>query len=45
MKCNIEAPKIVFDPLALVLTPVPLATAVYAEFNLVATGYLKLVPV
>lgn len=35
----VHPPKIAFDPLALVLTPVPLKTAVYAEFNIIATGY------
>ncbi|XP_078495986.1 cilia- and flagella-associated protein 47 isoform X1 [Ciona intestinalis] len=37
----LQAPTITFDPLALVLTPVPLSTAVYAEFNIIACGYNK----
>nr|XP_039264663.1 cilia- and flagella-associated protein 47-like isoform X2 [Styela clava] len=39
LNARIQTPMITFDPLALVLTPVPLATAVYAEFNIIATGY------
>ncbi|XP_076799523.1 cilia- and flagella-associated protein 47-like isoform X2 [Clavelina lepadiformis] len=41
LNAMLQAPNITFDPLALVLTPVPLATAVYAEFNVIASGYVK----
>ncbi|XP_064627283.1 cilia- and flagella-associated protein 47-like isoform X2 [Lineus longissimus] len=37
----LKAPKIWFDPLAIVLTPVPLCTTVSAEFNILTANYSK----
>ncbi|KAL5010428.1 hypothetical protein ScPMuIL_012733 [Solemya velum] len=38
---ELKAPKMWFDPLAIVMTPVPLATEVSNEFMLLATQYTK----
>ena len=40
----LKAPVIWFDPLAIVLTPVPLDTEVSTEFTLLAANYTKYVP-
>ena len=36
-----HCPRLSFDPLAIVLTPVPLDTEVSAEFQILASGYRK----
>jgi len=38
---EMKAPKIWFDPLALVMTPVPLMTEVSSEFMVLAAQYTK----
>ncbi|XP_074645875.1 cilia and flagella-associated protein 47-like isoform X2 [Tubulanus polymorphus] len=38
---QLKAPKMWFDPLAIVLTPVPLQTFVSAEFNILTANYRK----
>jgi len=38
---TLTAPSISFDPLGLVLVPVPLLTVAQGEFHLIATNYLK----
>ena len=38
---ELKAPKLWFDPLAIVLTPVPLATEVSSEFTLFAAQFKK----
>ena len=37
----LKAPKITFDPLAIVLTPTPLDTPVTVEFRLLTSNYTK----
>lgn len=40
---EMKAPKVWFDPLAIVMTPVPLLTEVTTEFTVLASQYTKLV--
>ena len=37
----LKSPQLTFDPLAIVLTPVPLATKVSADFTIQAAGFRK----
>ncbi|XP_078698604.1 cilia- and flagella-associated protein 47-like isoform X8 [Branchiostoma floridae x Branchiostoma belcheri] len=41
LRGNMRSPRVTFDPLQVVLMPVPLATEVSAEFSIVASAYTK----
>ena len=38
---ELKSPKLWFDPLAIVLTPVPLDTDISAEFHVMAANYTR----
>ena len=41
LSAELLSPRLAFDPLAIVLTPVPLDTDVSADFQILATSYLR----